>query len=118
MLFADSIVVVFNGHTGSYESYGFGDTANLGVYGVLSTMVPYAGTYYGLASPIGSIDGIAGYNSGIAFNTAAGAFEMTTAEDATFQAVVPAATPEPSSLMFLGTGMVGFAGVMRRRLWA
>jgi hypothetical protein len=117
--FTDSVIVVFNGHTGPYEGYGFGDTyPNLVEgYGVLFTEVPYSGSFYDLQSDIGPIDGIAGYNSGISFNTTAGAFEMTTAEDATFQAVVtPAATPEPSSLVLLGTGALGFAGVLRRGL--
>jgi hypothetical protein len=112
--FTDSIIVVFNGHTGSSEAYGFGDTDN--GYAVLFTQVPYSGTFYDLQSAIGPINGEAAYNPGVSFNTAAGAFEMTTAADATFQAVTPAATPEPGSLMLLGTGVLGFAGVMRRRL--
>ena len=113
--FTDSIIVVFNGHTGADEGYGFGDHTT--GYGVLFTDVPYTETFYGLVSAIGPIDGSATYNSGVSFDTAAGAFEMTTAEDATFQAVLtPAATPEPGSLVLLGTGVLGFAGMMRRRL--
>jgi hypothetical protein len=114
----DPTLVVFNGHTGSSEAYGFGDVypGVAGGYGVLFTAIPYAGTFYDLQSSIGPIDGVATYNSGIPFSTTGGAFEMTTAEDATFQAVVtPTATPELSSLALLGTGMLGFAGVMRGR---
>jgi hypothetical protein len=116
--FTDPIIVVFNGHTGPNEAYGFGDTYPNIVegYAILSTFVPYTGTFYDLQSAIGPIDGVALYNSGILFNTVAGGFEITTAENATFQAVTPAATPEPSSLMLLGTGVLGFARVMRRRL--
>lgn len=119
--FTDSIIVVFNGHTGADEAYGFGDSTldpPTG-YGVLFTQVPYSGTYYDLVSDIGPIDGTAGYNAMVSFNTTGGAFNMTSAQDATFQAVVtPEATPEPSSLALLGTGALGFVGVIGRRMRA
>jgi hypothetical protein len=52
------------------------------------------------------------------FATTAGAFQLTQFDSVTgFTATVsPAATPEPSSLAFLVTGLVGLAGIARRRL--
>jgi hypothetical protein len=45
--FTDPIIVVFNGHTGPNEAYGFGDTYPNIVegYAILSTFVPYTGTF-------------------------------------------------------------------------
>jgi hypothetical protein len=120
-MFTDPIIVVFNGHTGPNEAFGFGDTYPNYVqgYAILSTFIPYVGSFYDLQSDAGPIYGEALYNSGVSYNTAAGAFEITAAENAVFQVVVtPAATPEPGSLILLGTGVLGFCGVLRRRMRA
>jgi hypothetical protein len=64
--------------------------------------------------------GVAGYNSGFAFQdgkatTDRGQFQWKV-ETAFRRPGTPTATPEPGSLMLLSTGLIGIAGVLRRKL--
>jgi hypothetical protein len=45
-------------------------------------------------------------------------FVVQVGETTLDQAQVPAVAPEPTSLMLLGTGLMGFAGLVRRKLQA
>lgn len=45
-----------------------------------------------------------------------GTFDLSNGATVTIAEGIPAATPEPGSLALLGTGVLGFAGLMKRRL--
>ena len=69
---------------------------------------------YGLVSSIGPISGDAVVNSGIAWPTTVGSFEIDSVSTSAFQATL-AAVPEPSSLALCGLGAVALLGFARRR---
>ncbi|MEO6982148.1 MAG: PEP-CTERM sorting domain-containing protein [Edaphobacter sp.] len=73
---------------------------------------------YELTTAIGPVTGSSSIRSGMSFATSSGAFTMTSVGDSTFTATLaPAAVPEPSSLVLLGTGALGVLGMMKRKLF-
>ena len=73
---------------------------------------------YDLTTAIGPATGSSNIRSGMSFATSSGAFTMTSVGDSTFTATLaPAAVPEPSSLVLLGTGALGVLGMMKRKLF-
>ena len=110
--FTDTIQAVDNQ---SLMEAGFGDaSSNLAV---LFTTAPAFGSYNLMSSTTGT--GPAGYNSGAAFATTAGSFIINSVSgNSTFTGTLASSTvtPEPSGLSLLGTGAMGLAGLVRRRL--
>jgi len=103
------------GYLGSASSSG-------GAYSFASSLDLTAGTQYffyenGLIAA-GAISGgapLAGQGDAFALS-ATGDFLNTSQGGTNFLVTGSAATPEPSTFALLGTGLLGFAGVLRRRL--
>ncbi len=84
---------------------------------ILATNNAAFGSYTG-ATSIGPLSGPVAYSQNFGFYTSGGFLDFAGAGNtSTFTAsVAPAPTPEPSSLALLGTGLLGFAATIRRRL--
>ena len=68
---------------------------------------------YDLTTAIGPITNTAFWRSDLIYGTTLGGLNFFDVGDSTFQA---STIPEPSSLLLLGSGIVGLAGILRRKL--
>jgi hypothetical protein len=92
------------------QAAGFGDQTAGG--SVLDTFDSAFGPY-DLMSAVGPITNSNFIRPDLTFNTTGGGLNIQDAGAATFTATT---VPEPGSLMLLGSGLAGFAGVIRRKL--
>lgn len=92
----------------------------------LTTTDPYSGAFFGVETgPYDAVSNFSGFTIPQAypgdFNTSVGLLHITAYQDAeTFQAKLSDASPvpEPMSIVFMGTGVVGLMALRRRRVTA
>jgi PEP-CTERM motif len=108
--FTDSIELIGNSVGAAFTDGTLGDVV------IEATSGASIDNYELQSAVTGTGDSVVAFGS--AFQTAVGDFVIDDAAQAsTFSATLPtAATPEPSSFVFLGTGILGLAGVARRKL--
>lgn len=108
--FTDSGMEVFD-NQGAIAA-GFGD---LGAGGSVLDTFDAAFGAYDLTTAIGPITGANFIRPDLTYGTTLGAFTIAAAGLSTFTATTTA-TPEPGSLMLLGSGVIGLAGLLRRKM--
>jgi hypothetical protein len=97
----------------AFASAGFGDL-DVGPATILNTMDPVFGSY-DLRTSIGPITNAALIRPDVFFPTDMGALNIVNVGNSTFTAST-GGVPEPATLVMLGTGALGLAGVIRRKL--
>lgn len=91
---------------------GFGDnTLNVFILGTGNSVF----ASYNLSTPIGPDTGSPALNPGASFNTASGAFVITSAGNSTFTASGLSSVPEPSEFAPLVLGLFGLVTLARKR---
>jgi len=95
----------------TYGCVGFGDTS-----GPLAEFYSTSDIFntYDLGTSIGPIPVQFPFTAGGSADTSAGILDVSPFSDVTFTAA-PDATPEPSSLLLLGSGLAGLIGLLQRK---
>ena len=93
---------------------GFHDYTQANLGGVMVTFNDVFKAY-SLTSSLGPITGHNQVNTDVYFATSAGGLNITDYGDSTFTAEV-VATPEPSSLLLIGIGVLGVLATVRRKI--